>query len=402
MDTKNSNLVNNFFYLKNRYYLNNNFYSKLNQLFCLLLIQIILFGVMLTFLLLGYNNQFNNVPVQLIPENIATYRAISIFLMSWYIVVYIFILKTNISNKILTNIKYISFIPIINLFAIALIIIKNNWLVFIVWFKQNFEPDFELNKFYLRNSWKYKMMVSLLIIMSPIIVLVFYQSTDFLNTYPINGDGEFIVYKNLWFCSIQYFTIQTNLLCYLFVLLFVIKPDFKIFKHHTFLLACIVYIFVVGITYDFALFPMKIVNGELVDWNWYKYLTNIYEHLINPVAFVVCGLILICKDNPKINRINYKKYLFYTMIVPTIYLIYATILPFVTNVSVYGFVTNCNPNVYNDIVEGVSNYLSCGNPLNILFIISYWFIFVGLLTGIYYLDLYKAKLWNKVKIWKKI
>ena len=82
MDTKNSNLINNFFYLKNRYYLNNNFYSKLNQLFCLLLIQIILFGVMLTFLLLGYNNQFNNVPVQLIPENIATYRAISIFLMS--------------------------------------------------------------------------------------------------------------------------------------------------------------------------------------------------------------------------------------------------------------------------------------------------------------------------------
>ena len=82
MNTKNSNLINKFFYLKNRYYLNNNFYSKLNQLFCLLLIQIILFAIMLTFLLLGYNNQYNSVPVQLIPENIATYRAISIFLMS--------------------------------------------------------------------------------------------------------------------------------------------------------------------------------------------------------------------------------------------------------------------------------------------------------------------------------
>ena len=68
-------------------------------------------------------------------------------------------------------------------------------------------------------------MIGLLILMSPILVIAFYQNSDYLSTYPINGIGEAIIYKNLWFCSIQYFTIQTNLLCFLFVLLYVIKPD---------------------------------------------------------------------------------------------------------------------------------------------------------------------------------
>lgn len=368
-------------------------FNQINKNFLLLIVQILIFIPMVICIVFGFNSTNSNLPVQEISENTATYRSISLFLILWYIAIYCFIVSTK-SSKTIQILNILSFIPIFNIINILYIIFKNNWCFFLLWFKSNFEPDWKLDMVYSRASWKYKMMIALLVIMTPIIVLVLYQKSDYLNTYPNNGDGDIIVYNNLWFCSLQYFTIQTNLLCYLFVLLFVIKPNMKIFKHHTFLISCIVYIFVVGVTYDFALFPIKIVNGEIYDWNWYKYLTNIYEHLINPIAFVTCGLILICKDNPQILRLKYKQYIIYTMIVPTIYLIYALIMPFVTNVSVYGFVTNCNPDVYNEMVIDSTNFMSHGQWYNIFFIIGYWFLFIGLLSGMFYLDLKKANKWK--------
>ncbi len=391
MNTKNANIINRFVYLNKLEYL------KLNKFLCLLVLQLIIFAVMISMILLGYNNNYNDIDVQLIPENIAVYRSISIFFMAWYIVIYIFIVNIKFTNQIPNIIKYLTIIPIFNLIAIGYIIFKNNWQQFPSWFLNLFYSDLESRRLNLRHSWKYKMMIGLLILMTPILVIAFYQKSDYLEIYPINGIGEPIVYKNLWFCSLQYFTIQTNLFCYSFVLLFVIKPDLKIFKYNSFLISCIVYIFIVGVTYDFALFPVKVVNGELAKWNWYKYFCNIYEHLINPVAFVTCGIIYICKDNVQLKKQKYSKFIFYSLIIPLIYLIYATVLPFISNVSVYGFVTNCNPNVYNEILVDKSSYLSNGNPINILFIIGYAFLFFGLLTGVYYLNLYKAHLW---KVWK--
>lgn len=389
--------IQNYFFNKNRIYLDNKHNCLLNKNLFLLMVQILIFIPMICTLIFGYDNQYIKLPLQEVPENIATYRSISIFLMLWYLVIYLFLIRFQINDKYVKLFNWLSFVPIFNILNIIIISFKNNWIYFLYWFKQNFAPDFHLTLIYTRRSWKYKMMVGLLIIMTPIVVLVFYQQTDFLNTYPMNGNGDLIVFKNLWFCSIQYFTIQTNLLCYLFVLLFVINPNLKIFKYHSFLIACIVYIFVVGVTYDFALFPIKIVNGDIKQWDWYKYLTNIYEHLIDPVAFITCGLIIICKDNPQILRLRYKKYIVYTMIIPSIYLIYATILPFITNVSVYGFVTNCNPNVYNEVIVDKPSFMAHGDWYNIFFIIGYWFLFICLLSGIYYLDLKKANKWKGFK-----
>lgn len=385
----NNNYLNNYFYKKNHYYLNNKNYSQINKLFLLFIFQILILAGMITLTLLGYNNEYNSVPVQNIPETIASYRTSSIFFMCWYVVIYIFITRTSLKilNPFLKNISIFSIIPIFSIISLIYIGFKNNWFLFKIWFKTLFEPDYELSKIYARNTWRYKMMSVLFVIMLPIVVIVFYQNSDFVVTYPENGIGDQIIYNNLWFCSLQYFTIQTNLLCVLYVLLFIIKPDLKIFKYHTFLISCIVFIFIVGFTYDFALFPIKIANGEIKTWNWYKYFANVYEHLINPVAFTTCGLLLILKDNPNIKHLKYKTNLFYSLIIPTIYLVYATISPFVSNSSVYGFVTNCNPNVYNEIVLGQQNIMSHGQWYFIFIIIGYWFIFFGLLSGLYFLDI---------------
>lgn len=394
----NANYLNNHFYLKNRYYLNNKSYIQINKLFLLFISQVLIFIVMIALIILGYNNEYNNLPVQDIPSTIAAYRTSSIFFMCWYVVMYIFILRTNlkIENQILKYTSILSFIPIFTLFSIVILSFINNWYLFSVWFKSMFEPDFELNKVYARTSWRYKMMIALFVIMVPVVFIAFYQETDFTITYPENGIGEQIIYKNLWFNSLNYFTIQTNLLCVLYVLLFLIKPDLKIFKYHTFLMSCTIYIFIVGITYDLGLFPIKVVNGDLSNWDWYKYFANVYEHLINPIVFTACGLILICKDNPNIKHLSYKTNMFYSMIIPSVYLIYTTISPFVSNNSVYGFITNCNPNVYNEIVVGSENIMSHGQWYFIFIIIGYWFIFFGLLSGIYFLDVRLGKKKGKI------
>ena len=76
MNTKNANIINRFVYLNKLEYL------KLNKFLCLLVLQLIIFAVMISMILLGYNNNYNDIDVQLIPENIAVYRSISIFFMA--------------------------------------------------------------------------------------------------------------------------------------------------------------------------------------------------------------------------------------------------------------------------------------------------------------------------------
>ncbi len=374
-----------------------NINNPFNKLILIQGIQFILFGFMLLFFILGYNNQYNTVNVQNIPEKISAYRGVSIFFACWYIVIYLFSIKNinSINNfRTLKIFLILSFIPIFNVITIGFLASKMQFTTFKLWFKNLFKGDDELLLVYNYKNWIYKLNLCLAIIMSPIVIIAFCQIGDTISVYPINGIGEKIKYSNLWFVSLHYFTIQTNLLCFLYLVLFLIKPNLKLFKYNTFLMSCIVYIFVVGITYDFALLPMKILKNDLNDWNWYKYFCNIYEHFINPILFVSFGLIIICKQN-KISKLNTSllNHLVYSMIIPTIYLIYALVLPFVSNVSVYGFVTNCNPNVYNEIiVNNQTDFMSKGNPLCSLFIFSYWLLFLGLLTGIYYINLKYIKI----------
>ncbi|MDE5651576.1 MAG: DUF1600 domain-containing protein, partial [Ureaplasma sp.] len=77
--------------------------------------------------------------------------------------------------------------------------------------------------------------------------------------------------------------------------------------------------------------------------------------------------------------IKFRNYFISTMLLPTIYLIYAICQPFVSYTSVYGFATNLNPNVLTDLNTP-------GNSINIIYIILIYLIFCGLSTTIYFIN----------------
>ncbi|MBR2651735.1 hypothetical protein IKD48_03010, partial [bacterium] len=77
--------------------------------------------------------------------------------------------------------------------------------------------------------------------------------------YYLNDRLIKVKYHGLWFMSLHYFTVQTNLLCLFFIMLFVINPGQKIFRANAFLIYCTTYILVVGLVYDLILLP---INSE--------------------------------------------------------------------------------------------------------------------------------------------
>ena len=198
--------------------------------------------------------------------------------------------------------------------------------------------------------------------------------TFWLTWFPEYGDFSDPNLHNLWFEGYHYFTIQTNLLCFIYCFVFVVYPKMKLFNKDSILICLMSYLFIVGFTYDFIMFP-SISKDK---WGIIKWIKSCWDHIVNPILFIAIGiynLYFSCK-----NRNVYQDYftiLKFGMIIPSIYLLYALVLPFVTNCSVYWFITNCNPNLVN---EQPNSLLKYGEWYLVFVMIVYWFVFVGIIT----------------------
>ncbi|MDE7221718.1 MAG: DUF1600 domain-containing protein, partial [Ureaplasma sp.] len=98
----------------------------------------------------------------------------------------------------------------------------------------------------------------------------------------------------------------------------------------------------------------------------------------NTISFVIFFIILNTKYKHKI-EIKFKNYFISTLLLPTIYLIYAICQPFVSYTSVYGFATNLNPNVLTDLNTP-------GNSINIIYIVLIYLIFCCLSLVFYFIN----------------
>lgn len=374
-------------------------YKKIDQkekllypkLISLCVLQMVLGAWMIAFICVGFQAKYNQLPIQQVPEWVATFRSVSIFLMAWYVVVSAFLLHNGIQeikhkNYVAGVLNALAFFLVPAIMAFGWMLSQTSWTNFKNWFISLFETDPELKQHYNRKNWKYLMMCGVLIVMTPLISFVFYRDGHGSAVYSQNGTEQAGIYANLWYDSLQYFTIQTNTFCYLLVILFVICPSWKIFRSHSYLMYAVSYLLIVGVTYDFILFPSNVASGVTAKWKPYEWATNVWEHVVDPIVFCTSGIILLSQSRQFQSR-DYLTTLKYGMIIPSVYLTYALTNSFAVNESVYGWFTNCNPNLWN-CVAGTSSFPEHGEPYFCLFIILYWAVFVGVITGFWSLDQY--------------
>lgn len=303
-----------------------------------------------------------------------TLRAISMFCVFWFITFFIWWIEQThyylkLSKSKTKALECLSFLPIFNLVSIIRLsreITKlefNSWL-FNLFSKTNFENtanDYFTKKWYLN--------LATLIVMTPFLVLLWWPDGENIIDF-YNKSNE--LHNNMWFEGFQFFTIQTNLLCFIYLLIFVINPRIKFFDNDSALICLLSYLFIVAITYDFVLLPTK--GSSLNDWEAMKWIKTCWEHVLNPIMFITIGIYnlhYICRTNNK--RLDYLTTLKFGMVIPSIYLSYVLVLPFVSYNSVYGSITNVNP----DVITSSGKH---GDWYKAFFIIGYWFVFIGIIT----------------------
>ncbi|MGL5204748.1 MAG: DUF1600 domain-containing protein [Metamycoplasmataceae bacterium] len=163
--------------------------------------------------------------------------------------------------------------------------------------------------------------------------------------------------SNIMFNKFSYFTLWTNFAIIFFVFLFLFAHQTIIFRRNTLLILMATYITIVGVVFWSFLIPFGNIEEsygiltELVKTIWLHFITPVVF-----VAFAICSL-FVSKEEPS----SYFKTAALSGPYPMIYGMYAYSLSFVTRHSVYGSITNLNPNMV-DWRTGI-----VGNPLNIFY-----------------------------------
>ncbi|MGL5205450.1 MAG: DUF1600 domain-containing protein [Metamycoplasmataceae bacterium] len=147
--------------------------------------------------------------------------------------------------------------------------------------------------------------------------------------------------SNIMFNTFSYFTQWTNFAIIFFVFLFLIGHRTIIFRKNTLLILMASYITVVCVVFWSFLIPFGNIEES------YSILTDlvktIWLHFITPMVFVVftiCSL-FVSKEKPS----TYLRTAVLSGPYPMTYGMYAYSLSFVTRHSVYGIITNINPNM---------------------------------------------------------
>lgn len=199
---------------------------------------------------------------------------------------------------------------------------------------------------------------------------------------------ETFLYKdgNLWIHFLQYFTNQSNFLVTFFVIYYFISPKSKVFYKNNLLIYTTAYIVVTFLVYNCILLPSDLPH-EALGW-----ASSMFKHTINPLYMVglFTMIVVFKKHDNRISKWYWSE--IYGLIYPTIYVIYAVILPFISNYSVYGTMTNLNPDL---IINGVA-----GSTFNLVYIFGVYIAF-AIFIPLFWFILNKCVFKNNKKIIKK-
>ncbi|MGL5592181.1 MAG: hypothetical protein ACRDCJ_02355 [Metamycoplasmataceae bacterium] len=195
------------------------------------------------------------------------------------------------------------------------------------------------------------------------------------------------------FGPLSTFTSLGNYTCFLFMLGFSLFSRKIAFRNNTIMILVASYIFVVLAIYWGYLFPQSLQNNEYVIL--FQWVRTSWTHAVVP--FLVIGFtitsILISKSKPT----NFKSLTLKGIPFPLFYGIYIYSIPFYTRWSVYGGLTNMNPNM--DTSVGIEGVTKTGNPLMIIAFLGLAALFVFVFFCFWSLAyLVNKKEMNKMKV----
>ncbi|MGL5732742.1 MAG: hypothetical protein ACRCXE_01610 [Metamycoplasmataceae bacterium] len=172
------------------------------------------------------------------------------------------------------------------------------------------------------------------------------------------------------FGPLSTFTSLGNYTCFLFMFSFSLFSRKIAFRNNTIMLAVASYIFVVLAIYWGYLFPQSLQNNDYVIL--FQWVRTSWTHAVVP--FLVIGFtitsILISKSKPT----NFKSLVLKGVPFPLAYGVYIYSIPFYTRWSVYGGLTNMNPNM--DTSVGIEGVTKTGNYLMIIAFLGLAALFV--------------------------
>ena len=213
--------------------------------------------------------------------------------------------------------------------------------------------------------------------------IIFVFSIQDLNLYNLKINNKTIIFD-----IFSYFTQLSNIACFLFMFCFVFFHNKIAFRNNTLMIAVSGYIFIVS-----TVFWSGIIAAGL--WDKYNgvfgWLKTSWLHAVTPIFFITFFITssFINKSAPK----PFKSVFGITTIYPVIYAIYVYLLPLITRVSIYGSLTNLNP----DMMMSNGEFGSLWNMFYIPFMILYFFIVILIFWLIpFYISKHNIK--NKLSI----
>ncbi|MGL4617306.1 MAG: DUF1600 domain-containing protein [Mycoplasmoidaceae bacterium] len=150
------------------------------------------------------------------------------------------------------------------------------------------------------------------------------------------------VRSNFFFGSLSFFTIQINFLTFLFMLSFILFGNRVLFESNKYLIHVASYIFIVMIVFWILIFPKSIDEIMISYPKVFDIIKTTWHHGVNPFVFTIFTIwtLKITKRTP----FNLNKLLIDHSLYPLVYGTYIYGLPFFTQTSIYGRITNINPN----------------------------------------------------------
>lgn len=332
-----------------------------NSRFALIsLFELVIFSIFLTLIIIASTTTPFTTKIPNVSLHQQEMRAVAIFFGYSFLTTYIgFIMKTCLDkkNSKIENITIgLGMIPIIGIANTIYFFIKSiSEKQLINYIKHIFSP-IDTNK---KISYKHMLttiknkdirkndhlfwmtFIFTIVFLVTVVSLIFIFLTLDVQEDPINDPRTL-----WWFRKFSFFTEWSNFSCFLVCFLFLLNHRWKIFDNGKFMNYIAIYILFVLIVFWTVLLPgAVIINGVphvktdkingIISTGWF--------HLITPVAYVlfVAFYNYFWIDYRNLKITNYYKTVFYF---PLTYCFYTYTLPFIANISVYGLMTNTNPN----------------------------------------------------------
>ncbi|MGL4647272.1 MAG: DUF1600 domain-containing protein [Mycoplasmoidaceae bacterium] len=156
------------------------------------------------------------------------------------------------------------------------------------------------------------------------------------------------------FGELSFLTKQVNLIIFFFMAIFIFFNQKTIFKNNSILISICSYTLIVVIVYWTILFPSSSKVGLSNRYpNPYFLMTTIWYHAVNPLIFISFAIWTMFRN--KMAPKSFLQLSLQDIVYPSIYGIYIYGLPFFSQFSPYGSLTNINP-------HSISYYKPTDNP----------------------------------------